>query len=110
MRHARILAVCCSLLLAAPAGCGRSSSSSTPSSPRSVARVVPANETERKVLELASQHVPPDWNTPIAIAPGDEEGTYVVTYWTPKDEIPLLGERQLIVNPATKTVEFVPRC
>jgi hypothetical protein len=106
MKSIRYVTVCCLLLVGLTAGC-RESSPSTPSSP---SRVVPANETERQVLELASQHVPPDWDTPIAIAPGDEEGTYVVTYWTPKDEIPLLGERQVIVNPATKTVEFVPRC
>jgi hypothetical protein len=70
---------------------------------------MPANAAEAAVLKLAPQHVPSDWTMPTGVAPGPTEGTYIVTYETPAEEVKLLGLRQIIVDPVTETAQFVPR-
>jgi hypothetical protein len=76
-------------------------------------RVVPETSAEREVLLLADQFVASqkmvECSTPIEIAPGREPETYVVTYFTPEDEIALLGPRQLVVDLSSKEVEGVAR-
>jgi hypothetical protein len=76
-------------------------------------RVIPKTATEREVLSLADQFVESnkmvDYATPIEIAPGNDPQTYVVTYFTRKEEMALLGPAQLIVNLSSKQVEPVMR-
>jgi hypothetical protein len=76
-------------------------------------RVIPKTATEREVLLLADQFVESnkmvDYATPIEIAPGNEPQTYVVTYFTRKEEMALLGPGQLIVDLSSKKVEPVMR-
>jgi hypothetical protein len=70
--------------------------------------VQPTSSTEQRVLALAAAQVPDDWIVPIEITQ-QPLGTYRVTYWTPPDELELLGPRQAIVDPARQTVELVLR-
>ncbi len=74
------------------------------------AQVEPSNRIERQVLALANGFIKTQgvgWTTPIKIEPGSTSGKFVVTYFTPDEDMELLGPRQLIVTPSTKTVEFV---
>ena len=76
-------------------------------------RVIPKTAIEREVLSLADQFVESnkmaDCHTPIEIAPGSDPQTYVVTYFTRKEEMALLGPAQLIVDLSSKEVELVMR-
>ena len=76
-------------------------------------RVIPKTAAEQEVLSLADQFVESkklaDYHTPIEIAPGSDPQTYVVTYFTRKEEMALLGSAQLIVDLSNKEVELVMR-
>jgi hypothetical protein len=76
-------------------------------------RVIPTTAAEREVLLLAGQFVASkklaDYHTPIEIAPGSDPQTYVVTYFTRKEELALLGPAQLIIDLSSKEVELVMR-
>lgn len=76
--------------------------------------LVPTAENDRHILKLANQFVSQrgatDYSVPIRIEPGSNKfGTFVVIYWTPRREIRMLGERAVIVDPRTHSVEFVMR-
>jgi hypothetical protein len=71
--------------------------------------LVPATETERHVLNLATQLVQsraPDFVVPIAIDPQADGKAYTVVYWTPRSELELLGPRTVIVNLELNTAEI----
>lgn len=72
--------------------------------------LIPATDTERRVLAIASQRLGlTDWKVPVNIAPGTKAGTFVVTYWTPRSEVKSLGPRGVIVNVEDETVEVPMR-
>jgi hypothetical protein len=76
--------------------------------------MVPATERERRILKLASDFVASrgvtDFAVPISIKPSyKKDGTVVVTYWTPRREIRMLGNRQVIVDPESESVQIVMR-
>ena len=48
-----------------------------------------------------------DWGEPMNMHV--DGSVYWVTYATPKDEVPLIGYRSVLVNVTTETVEFVGR-
>ena len=72
--------------------------------------VIPKSATERQILELANAFVKTqgvDWKTPVSIEKRTTPGTFVVTYFTPDEDIELLGHRQILVTPSSELVEFV---
>jgi hypothetical protein len=76
--------------------------------------IVPSTERDKQILKLASSFVASkgaiDYQVPVRIEPSHKnDGTVVVIYWTPSGERRLLGERAVVVNPESGTVEFVPR-
>lgn len=72
--------------------------------------LIPATDIEKRVLAIASQRVGRmDWKVPVNIAPGTRSRTFVVTYWTPRREVKILGTRVVIVNVEDETVEVPMR-
>jgi hypothetical protein len=72
--------------------------------------LIPATDTERRVLAIASRAIAStrvdDWKVAVTIAPGTKAGTFVVTYWTPRSVVQRAGPRLVIVNLEDETVEF----
>lgn len=76
---------------------------------------------ERKAVELTMKHALAQglkWGKPYAIKPlgpgwegvlGGGEGCFELVYPTPDREVPLLGERALLVNAKTGKVLVAPR-
>jgi hypothetical protein len=73
--------------------------------------LTPTTETERQILKLAQEFVrtrAPDYKVPIKIT-RVQDSSFAVEYWTPRNELALLGKRVVIVDSKSKTVELEMR-
>ena len=76
--------------------------------------MVPITDGDRHILKLANSFVAAEGAThyavPLRIEPSPIEDRIVaVIYWTPRQELQLLGSRAVIVNTESETVEFAMR-
>jgi hypothetical protein len=76
--------------------------------------MVPTTNNERLVLDLASAFVraqaATDFSVPVKIVSSlDHDGCFVVEYWTPRREFQFAGSRAVIVDPQSRSAQFVRR-
>ena len=80
---------------------------------RPPAPMQPKDDTEREILALVDQSLLKtsfEIMIPIRIENSPRnDGRFMVVYWTPSKEYRLLGSRAVLVDPRTRTVEWVMR-